>query len=92
MRERLGVDGIGLHPGCSDRTRAQRMREMKVVAGVLEQLREPLPAVGRLDSDLALALQAAEQLEERLATVDDPPRQHQLAVLVNHGDLRAVAM
>ena len=41
------------------------MREMQVVAGVLEQFREPLPAIGRLDSDLALALQSAEQLEER---------------------------
>ena len=90
--ERLGVDGVGLHPRRGDRAGPQRMREVKVIAGVLQQFREPLPAVGRLNSDLALALQAAEQLDERLAAVDDPPRQHQLAVFVDHGDVRAVAM
>jgi hypothetical protein len=90
--ERLRVDSVRLHARGGDRSRAQRVREVDLVAGVLEQLCQPLPAVGRLDGDPRLALQAGEQLEERLAVVDDPPRQRQLALPVDHRDLRAVAV
>ncbi len=58
MRERLRVNRVRLHPGGGDRPRTQRVREMDLVAGVLEQLRQPLPAVGRLDRDPRFALEA----------------------------------
>jgi hypothetical protein len=48
VRERLGVDRVGLHPRRGDRAGAQWVREMHVVVGFLEQLCQPLPAVGRL--------------------------------------------
>ncbi len=91
MRERLGVDRVGLHPRGSDRPGAQRVREVHVIAGLLEQLGQPLPAVGRLERDMR-ARRVAEQLAERLAVVDDPPRERQLAVLVDDRDLRAPAV
>ena len=52
VRERLGVDRVGLHPRGGDRPGAQRVREMHVIAGLLEQLGQPLPAVGRLQRDV----------------------------------------
>ena len=52
VRERLGVDRVGLHPGGGDRPGPQRVREVHVKPGVLEQLREPFPAVGRLKRDM----------------------------------------
>ncbi len=91
MRERLGVDRVGLHPRSGDRLRAQRMREVHVVAGLLEQLREPLPAVGRLERHVR-AVRVAEQLPERVAVVDDPARERKLSVLVDDRDLRAAAV
>ena len=91
MRERLGVDRVGLHAGGGDRPGAQRMREMHVIAGLLEQLREPLPAVGRLERDVR-SLRVAEQLQECLAVVDDPAREHKLSMLVDDRDLRAPAV
>jgi hypothetical protein len=48
VRKRLGVDRVCLHPGRGNRPGAERVREVQVIAGFLEQLREPLPAVGRL--------------------------------------------
>jgi hypothetical protein len=42
VREGPGVDGVGLHPRGGDRLGPERMREMQLVAGVLEQIGEPL--------------------------------------------------
>ncbi len=86
--ECLRVDRVGLHAGGGDRSRAQRVRKVDLVAGVLEQLGQPRPAVGRLDGDPRLAFPAGEQRQEWLAVVDDPPRQRQLALPVDHRDLR----
>ena len=91
MRERLGVDRVGLHPRRGDRARPQRVREVQVIAGFLEQLGQPLPAVGRLQHDVR-ALRVAQQLQKRLAVVDDPPRELKLPVLVDHRDLRTAPM
>ncbi len=54
--------------------------EVHVNAGVLEQLREPPPAVGRLQRDVR-ALRAPERLCERLSAGRDP-------LLQRHRDLR----
>jgi hypothetical protein len=59
---------------------------MQVIAGLLEQLGQPFPAVGRLQRDVRLG-RVAEQLQERVAVVDDPTRRRQLAVRVDDGDL-----
>ena len=64
MRERLGVDRVGLHPRGGDRPGAERVREVHVIAGLLEQLGEPLPAVGRLQRHMR-PVRVAEQLAER---------------------------
>jgi hypothetical protein len=82
VREGLGVDRVGLHPRGGDRLGPQRMREVHVLARLLQQVGEPLPAVGRLERDVR-PLRIAEQLLERFAVIDDPPRQRQLAVLVD---------
>ena len=68
VRERARVDRIGLHARGGDRAGAQRVREVHVKAGVREQLREPLPAIGRLQRDVR-ALGVAEQLGERFPAV-----------------------
>jgi hypothetical protein len=91
VRKRLGVDRVGLHASGGDRPRAQRVREVHVVAGLLQQLGQPLPAVGRLERHVR-ARGIAEQTAERVAVVDDPTRERQLAVLVDDSDLRAPAV
>ena len=91
VRERLRVDGVGLHARGGDRPRAQRVREMHVVAGLLQELCQPLPAVGRLERDVR-APRLAEQLHKRVAVVDHPPREQQLAVVVDRRDLRAATV
>jgi hypothetical protein len=88
VRERLGVDRVCLHPGGGDRPGPQRVREVHVKAGVLEQLGEPFPAVGRLQRDMR-SLWVAEQFGDRLASGRDPFGERQLSVLVNDRDLRA---
>jgi len=47
------------------------MREVQLVAGLLEQVGQPLPAVGRFERDLSLIAQFAEQAEKGLGLVDD---------------------
>ena len=91
VRERSGVDRVGLHPGGGDRPGPERMREVHVKAGVLEQFGEPLPAVGRLERDVR-ALGLAEHREDRLPAGRDPLLQGQIAVLVDDRDLRAAAV
>ena len=63
------VDGVSLHPGRGDRLGAQRVRQVELVALILEQLGEPLPAIGRLKCDLALAVEPSEQLQKRIAVI-----------------------
>jgi hypothetical protein len=91
VRERLGVDRVGLHPGGGDRPGPERVREMNVVAGVLEQLGEPLPAIGRLKRDMRSA-GVAKQLSDRLASSRDALGDGQLSVLVDDRDLRSAAV
>jgi len=59
---------------------------------VLEQVRQPLPAVGRLERDLGLAVELAELRHERVGVVGDPAREQLAAVLVERRDVRALAM
>jgi hypothetical protein len=61
-RSRSGTVARNWRPAFPNRS--ERVREVRVIAGVLKQLGEPFPAAGRLDRDLTLALQAAEQLQE----------------------------
>lgn len=68
------------------------MGEVQLIASLLPDVGEPLPAVGRLERDLGLAVDALEQLEERLRVVDDPPREQLAAVLVEHGHVGALAV
>ena len=92
MRERTRVDCIRLHTGGGDRLRAQRVREMQLVARLFEQVGQPLPAVGRLERDLELIAQSLQQLEKALRVVGDPAREQLLTVPVEDGDLRAIAV
>jgi hypothetical protein len=59
---------------------------------VLEQLGQPLPAVGRLQREPRLLTQFAEQLAESLGIVDEPAREQLLAALVDDRDMRALAV
>jgi hypothetical protein len=59
---------------------------------LLEQIGQPLPAVGRLQRDLHVIVQSLQQLEKGLGLVDDPTREDLATVAVEHGDLRAVAV
>jgi hypothetical protein len=68
------------------------VREVQLVAGLLQDVGEPLPAVGRLERDLGLAVDSLEQLEERLRVIDDPPREQLPPVLVEHGHVGALAV
>jgi hypothetical protein len=61
------------------------------MAGVLQHVGQPLPAVGRLQRHPALT-DALQQRQERLRVVDDPPRQQLLARLVDDRDMRALAV
>jgi len=92
LRQCARVNGVGLHPRRRDRLRAQRMRQMQLAALGLEQLGQPLPPVGGLEREPVVVAQLAEQLAEALGVVDQPPRQQLLAALVNHRDMRALAM
>jgi len=92
VRERARVDRVRLHARGGDRLRAQRMGEVQLVAGLLQQIGQPLPAVGRLERDPSVIAQSVQQLEEGLALVDDPPREQLLALVVEDGDLRALAV
>jgi hypothetical protein len=91
VRERLGVDRVGLHPCGGDRPRSERVGEVHVVAGLLEQLRQPLPAVGRLERYVC-PVRVAEQLAERLAVVDHPARERKLPLLFDDRDLRTTTV
>jgi hypothetical protein len=64
---------------------------MHVVAGLPEQVGQPLSAEGRLERHMR-PVGVAEQLRERIRVVDDPPRERKLSVLVNDRDLRAPAV
>ena len=68
------------------------MREVQLVARVLEHVGQPLPAVGRLQRDPAVAVDLREQLQECLGVVDDPPREEHVASVVDHGDVRTRAV
>jgi hypothetical protein len=74
-----------------DRLRPERVREVHVVAGLLEQLGQPLPPVGGLERHVR-GVGVAEQLLERAWVVDDAARECQLPVLVDDRDLRAPAV
>jgi hypothetical protein len=87
VRERARVDRVRLHPGGGDRFRAQRMGKMQLVAGVLEQIGQPFPSVGRLERDPGVIAQFVQQAEEGLGLVDDPAREQLIAVLIEDGDL-----
>ena len=91
VRQRPGVDGVGLDARRGDRLGAHRVCEVQLVAGVLEHVGQPLPAVGRLQRDPAFA-EALQQRQERLRVVDDSPRQQLHARLVERRDVRALAM
>jgi len=65
---------------------------VQLVAVVLEQLRQPFPAIGRLERDLGLAVELAEQRHERVAVILDPAREQLPAPLVERRDVRALAM
>src|SRR5215216_3394157 len=67
------------------------MREVQLVACVLEQIGQPFPAVGRLERDPGL-LELAEQVEKRCRIVDDPARDQLASLLAEDGDLRALAV
>ena len=64
LRQRARIDGIGLHPCRRDRLRPQRMREVKLATLALEQLGQPLPAIGRLKREPGVLTELAEQLPE----------------------------
>jgi hypothetical protein len=68
------------------------MGQVELVACVLEQVGEPLPAVGRLEGDPGVAFEFGEELEEGGRIVGDPPRERLGALLVDHRDVRALAM
>jgi hypothetical protein len=68
------------------------MREMQLAALALEQLRQPLPAVGRLQHEASLLTELAEQRPEALRVVDQPPREQLPAALVDDRHVRAPAM
>jgi len=65
------------------------MRQVELVARLLEHVGEPLPAVGRLDSNPGLAVDLPEQLQEGLRVVVDPAREQPAAVLRDDRDLGA---
>jgi hypothetical protein len=92
VRERARVDGVGLHARGSDRLRPQRMRQMQLVAGILKQVGQPLPAVGRLQRDRGVIAQSLQDFEEHLRVVDDPAREQLPTLAVEDSDLRAVAV
>jgi hypothetical protein len=87
MRQRARVDGVGLDPCRGDRLGPERMGQVQLVAVVLEQVGQPLPAVGRLERDLGLAVELAEQRHERIGVVDDPAREQLAAALVERRDV-----
>lgn len=51
------------------------MREVQLIARLLEQVRESPSAVDRLKRNLELALDLPEQLHERPRLVSNPPRE-----------------
>jgi hypothetical protein len=54
---------------------------------LLEQLGQPLPAIGRLERKLGLLAEPAEQLAEALTIVDQPAREQLSAVLIHDGNV-----
>jgi hypothetical protein len=65
---------------------------VKLIAVLLEQFGQPLPAVGRLERDPGVAVELGQQLDEGLRIVDDPARKEKLPLIADHGDVRALAM
>src|SRR5712691_5055908 len=68
------------------------MREVQPVALLLEQVGEPLPAVGRLQCDLQLAAKLGQDRLQRLWVVCDSAREQLRPLLVESSDLRALAV
>jgi hypothetical protein len=65
------------------------MREVELVARLLQDVGQPLPAVGRLERDPGLAVDLRQQLEERGGIVVDPARENLPPLLVERRDVRA---
>src|SRR5437899_8110558 len=68
------------------------MGEVQLVALLVEQVGEPLPAVGRLERDLELAAELGQDRLQRLRVVRDSTREQLRPLLVQSSDLRALAM
>ena len=65
---------------------------MQLAAAILQQLRQPLPTVGGLKRELRLVPKFCDHRLEDVGVIDDPPREHLHAALVDGGDVRALAM
>jgi hypothetical protein len=68
------------------------MRQMQLAALILEQLGQPLPAIGRFQREPGVLAELGQQPAKHLRIVREPPRQSLAAVLLDNGDMRALAM
>jgi len=87
LGERARVDRVSLHPRRGDRLGPQRVGQVQFVAVLLEQVGQPLPAIGRLKRDLGLAVEFPEEREESAGGGDDPAREQLDAMLVERRDV-----
>ena len=89
VRERLGVDRVGLHACRGNRAGAEAVEPGAGQSGLLEQFSEPLPAVGRPQRDVRVAVLGSPSSSNNVSRSLTIRRESsQLALLVDHGDVR----
>jgi hypothetical protein len=92
MRERARVDGVGLHPRGGDRLGLPRMSKMELDPLRLEQVRQPLPAKGRLECDLGVISQLSKDRTKRLRVVRHPSREQLETLIIEGSNVRGPAV
>jgi hypothetical protein len=90
--ERACVDGVRLHARGGDRLRVARMGEVELDPLALEQVGQPLPAEGGLESDPRFPSQLGEEGAQRFRVIRHPAREELQALLVEGGNVRGPAM
>jgi hypothetical protein len=90
--ERARVDGVRLHPRGCDRLRVPRMGQVELDPLALEQVCQPLPPEGGLESDPRLPSQLREERAQRLRVIAHPTREQFQALLVEGGNVRGPAV
>ena len=92
MGEHPGIHLVVLQPGRGDRLAGAGVHQVRLQFALLEQVRQPPPAVSRLERHRRARLQVFEDVEHRIGAVVNVAVQQLLAVAVDQRHLAPLAM